>query len=304
MKEISSMSLFICQFCGSERKNKKSLSAHQSFCKSNFDKSTHDHSKAGLLGNKKSRESRLRNIDKQKTEYYKNPNKCEQCKESLVYEKRNYRFCGNSCSAKMNNTLRERTYSEFSLYKLAFLKQRPDVIKVIRCRRVCKVCLNGFWVEKKSSAKTCSHECRKKIYSETAKNNPHMGGNKNNKAYGWYTSPTAGKVWLESSWEYIVAKSLDGENIKWIRPRYLTYSNKRYYPDFYLVDYDVYLDPKNPYLQQVDSEKIQIAARENSVRIIILSKTELTWNKIKSKIMLEYPSGQRELSCKQSAMPS
>ena len=53
------------------------------------------------------------------------------------------------------------------------------------------------------------------------------------------------KVNLQSSYELKVAKSLDENNIKWIRPKYFFWNdcnNKkhRYYPDFYLIDYDVY----------------------------------------------------------------
>lgn len=41
--------------------------------------------------------------------------------------------------------------------------------------------------------------------------------------------------------------------IKWVDK-----NNKvrRYYPDFYLPDYNVYLDPKNPYCLERDKEKL------------------------------------------------
>ena len=117
--------------------------------------------------------------------------------------------------------------------------------------------------------------------SDAAKKNPLLGGNKNNKAYGWYESPIAGKVWLESSYEYKVAESLDKNNIKWRRPAYLKYSdNKKYYADFYLIDYDVYLDPKNNYLIPLDTPKINQVMIENNVIIIILTKDQLNWESI------------------------
>lgn len=60
-------------------------------------------------------------------------------------------------------------------------------------------------------------------------------------------------VSLESSFEILVAKSLDENNIRWSRPKrfqYVDLNDKKhtYTPDFYLPDYDVYLDPKNDYL--------------------------------------------------------
>lgn len=57
---------------------------------------------------------------------------------------------------------------------------------------------------------------------------------------------------LDSSYERIVAKILDDNDIKWIRPKSIDWYSKdgkkhHYFPDFYLIDYDLYLDPKNDY---------------------------------------------------------
>ena len=113
-----------------------------------------------------------------------------------------------------------------------------------------------------------------------------MGGNKNTRAYGWYESPTAGRVWLESSYEVKVAKDLDLNGIHWTRPEYLPYGNgKKYFADFYLKEQNVYLDPKNIYLIQKDNDKIQQVMRENNVQIIVLDKTQLSWGQI--RIMLD-----------------
>ena len=62
---------------------------------------------------------------------------------------------------------------------------------------------------------------------------------------------------LESTYEYTVAVSLDENNIKWMKTSRkdfkFPYSDPEgvtnyYTPDFYLPDYNVYLDPKNDYL--------------------------------------------------------
>ena len=100
---------------------------------------------------------------------------------------------------------------------------------------------------------------------------------------------------LGSSYEREVAKSLDENNIKWIKPKYLKWEspldNKehRYYPDFYLPEYDVYLDPKNDYLIHnknkyfgiKDTEKISLVERKNNVKVLILDKEHLSWDKIR-----------------------
>ncbi len=68
---------------------------------------------------------------------------------------------------------------------------------------------------------------------------------------------------LDSSWELELAKRLDHLGIKWNRPNPIKWTDKNglvrnYFPDFYLPDYDLYLDPKNPEAMRVQSEKIKI----------------------------------------------
>ena len=37
---------------------------------------------------------------------------------------------------------------------------------------------------------------------------------------------------------------------------------RKYYPDFYLTDFDVYLDPKNDYIVKQDKEKIEAIMKQ------------------------------------------
>ncbi len=60
----------------------------------------------------------------------------------------------------------------------------------------------------------------------------------------------------------LLAKRLDELNIEWVRPKEPIIwidsknDNRNYFPDFYLLKYDIYLDPKNPYAFEVQKEKI------------------------------------------------
>lgn len=70
-------------------------------------------------------------------------------------------------------------------------------------------------------------------------------------------------IWLDSSWEFELAKRLDELNIEWIRPNPLKWIDKKgiehnYFPDFYLVNQDLYLDPKNSAAYENQKEKIEI----------------------------------------------
>ena len=91
-------------------------------------------------------------------------------------------------------------------------------------------------------------------------------------------------ITLDSSYELKVAQCLDENSISWIRPKSLKWNDngqlRRYIPDFYLPDYDVYLDPKNDYLIKKDERKIRLAEDYNNVKIFVLDKDNLTWDKI------------------------
>lgn len=95
-------------------------------------------------------------------------------------------------------------------------------------------------------------------------------------------------VWLDSTYESILARELDANKIEWTRPKSLKWNDdgtiRRYIPDFYLPAYNVYLDPKNDFLIVKDDRKIKLASEYNLVRIIILTKDELTWPAVLEKI--------------------
>lgn len=69
---------------------------------------------------------------------------------------------------------------------------------------------------------------------------------------------------LDSSWEEALATRLDNLGVHWIRPNKPIYyvdnfgKKRRYYPDFFLPDYNLYLDPKNNHAYNVQKEKIDI----------------------------------------------
>lgn len=56
-------------------------------------------------------------------------------------------------------------------------------------------------------------------------------------------------------------------------------SNK---PDFYLVDYEIFLDPKNDYLAKIDKNKIDRVIEENNVKVFILTEEKINAEFIKS----------------------
>jgi hypothetical protein len=81
---------------------------------------------------------------------------------------------------------------------------------------------------------------------------------------------------MDSTWEVDLAKWMDARNINWERSKkrhqFLwtddSGNKRRYYPDFYLPHYNVYLDPKNKYLKNVDEQKITRVIRENNIKLV------------------------------------
>lgn len=99
---------------------------------------------------------------------------------------------------------------------------------------------------------------------------------------------------LGSTYELRVAISLDENNIRWTTCKKFNYidtfgKSRTYTPDFYIIDYDIYLDPKNdflinninPALGVKDEEKIQRTCEQNNIIVLILNKNQLSWKEIK-----------------------
>jgi hypothetical protein len=84
---------------------------------------------------------------------------------------------------------------------------------------------------------------------------------------------------VRGKWELELAKILNNENIYWIRKVYLTYIKneitKTYCPDFYLPDYNKYIEIKG-YFSQIDKEKISLVLEKNNIDLQIIFKKDLT----------------------------
>jgi hypothetical protein len=106
---------------------------------------------------------------------------------------------------------------------------------------------------------------------------------------------------LGSTYEYKLAVDLDKNNIKWDtckRFRYIDPNGKdrTYTPDIYLIEYDIYLDPKNDYLinninprlKFKDSEKIKLVESQNNIKIFILNKDQLCWDYIQNNLLYKH----------------
>ena len=126
--------------------------------------------------------------------------------------------------------------------------------------------LTGKFKGKKHSEQT------KKRLSEKARLSKHRRLRKNMMEYNG--------ILLDSTWEVCMAKKLDMLSIRWERPAPITYIDffgnvRHYFPDFYLPEYDLYLDPKNPQAYKVQLEKIKCLQQQYNNIIILRSIDEI-----------------------------
>jgi len=215
-------------------------------------------------------------LAERQTKYYENPKLCKTCKTIIPYKKAgdNKYFCSHSCSAISSNASRPpmTTAQKQKISKALTGHPNPykGVVKKNYCRiefRNCTVCNKLFYVkEKKNSGlsprKNCSRECS---VISTFKNRKYQNGSRKTTKI---VNPFEQKeVLLESSWEVAVAEKLNEMNIHWTRPDPLPWIDGKgethmYYPDFYLPEFDVYLDPKNPWCMKKDSEKMDFVSTQ------------------------------------------
>lgn len=91
-----------------------------------------------------------------------------------------------------------------------------------------------------------------------------------------YTTVDGFEVKMDSTWEVAMALRLDELGIRWMRndKMFLPYLSARgrkrkYIPDFYLPDYDLYVEVKG-YFTDAARHKMKSVLEINDVRLIIL----------------------------------
>jgi len=91
-----------------------------------------------------------------------------------------------------------------------------------------------------------------------------------------YTALDGREVQMDSTWEVAMAQRLEELGVTWVRDNtlkleYLTRAGRKrkYIPDFYLPDYDLYIEVKG-YWTDAARYKMKSVQERNPVRILIL----------------------------------
>lgn len=204
---------------------------------------------------------------------------CLNCGNLFCPSTRFDKFCSRSCSAIFNN--QRRIHSEETKTKISESLKGVNVGKKYPNRKPkyerksvkCSYCDDSFIIRvgAATNPKTCKKkECQKKLLSERARNSDYRRF--------WKQHINYNGVLLDSSWELLLAKQLDSLKINWIRPdKPLIWFDKdnvrrRYFPDFFLPDFGLYLEPKNPHGMRIQKEKFEILSKDH--KIILLDSEE------------------------------
>lgn len=228
----------ICGWCGEDFTNIPGyrFGAHRRNCKLNPDRDAI----IKIIANTR----RISAIKRKEKTYIPKP--CERCGKDHDGTFASGRFCSIHCanSKPMTTETKEKISNTLSL---------PKIIVA------CKWCNTKFSTLSKTNL-YCSRSCfqrhrwtipeyREKMMKVMRQfGGPRLRGGRS-KFQDWYESPTAGRVFLQSTYELEYAKRLDSQGISWVRnkkkfPYVFEGKLKNYYPDFYLVDEDVYVEVK------------------------------------------------------------
>jgi len=214
-------------------------------------------------------------------EYNKNPKFCLACKKQFSYEQsieQTRKYCSHTCAALTSNKNRNWKHTEESKAKTSLASIRAHQLRklagkkyVRRCGqskiqyRNCMQCNNLFTVRghtPNAGRKTCSDHCYQELRSSVT----------SKKFQQLKVHDSEGRLCtLQSSWEIDIFNLLVEGNIHWTRPKAVIWINslgkrRKYYSDFYLTDYNLYLDPKNSTLcRTFDKEKMEAVSKTINV---------------------------------------
>ena len=191
------------------------------------------------------------------------------------------KFCNKEC--KNENSLRnherlcphnkDRKYVSYTIGHTAWNKGlscdtdkrvKQSTEKMIETKKNLPVTGCAAWSREKLSA-----EAKRRGFGGYR---PNAGRSKKFKVVDSFGKETT----LQSTYELLCSELLNEMNIKWVRPKALKYDGRNYFADFYLPDYNIYLDPKNSYKAKLDADKIKKVVEENNVKVFVLLQEQIT----------------------------
>ncbi len=152
----------------------------------------------------------------------------------------------------------------------------------------CNAC-GTLYHRKKTDQKYCTRQCSRvaSVKTHSPKSRALMSKKVRKSYVKGRLQPRAIKViydgvHLDSSWELALAERLDEMRIPWIRGEQIQWTDgngvaRTYFPDFYLPEVDVYLEPKAPWTLKRkqtgrEQEKVEYIKKHHPNVVFLWSK--------------------------------
>lgn len=217
--------------------------------------------------------------EKRLCEYAANPSLCKCCGKVLPYKNRKNKFCSTSCAAIVNNAKKDYSIIKSGPAKGCLPTNYAPYTKV----KQCSIC--GKYHSKKG--RTCSTACFSQQLSISVRGK--TGGNRDLNLPG--IDCDGNNFYYDSQWEVTLAKSLTANNIHWVRPsKFILSDGRSYTPDFYIPEYDIYIDPKakRPDYYRKSILKIEMFEQEYNKKCLVISNLKLlSWAQIQTMLLVE-----------------
>lgn len=194
---------------------------------------------------------------------------CENCKNEHTGTFGSGRFCSSKCARGFSTKEKRSLINEKVSLKLKK--------KSLSYSNICEYCRTSFI--SKDKKRTCNITCANKLQIGKKKigNYSNNGGFRDNGGRSIaieYVNSDGEKMKLNKE-EIEVAKILDSLNLKWKRNwKYFLYvdekgETRKFYPDFYIEDFDLYLEYKG-WLTVNMRNKMKDAKERNSINLLIV----------------------------------
>ena len=278
------MKTYKCEYCGREDfKNAKSYGGHFTSCEMN----------PNAL-------SRILKISKERSERLITDKICPRCGnifKVVSTDKRLYKtkkYCSSVCAYTHKAT--EETKEKISdsvkdrIKEIGYWGRSGNGSVSVNC----VICNKSFIKPFSKKQQTCSKECKCILISKKCKG--RTGGPRKGGGFGKHSDYLMrnGKIFhCQSAMEYKMCEILDNLKLDWNRNtkgfKYTTIDGKlrRYYPDFYVKDFDLFIETKG-FINEEINHKMKCANITNLL-IIKTNKFGGNWNEIviDNKILMD-----------------
>lgn len=190
--------------------------------------------------------------------------------KSKLNSKYERKFCTRKCANSRNPSIDKNSKISAGLIGNSNNPKR-------RIRISCIICSKDFEARPSDKRKTCSKICSGSFHKRqiAGKCGGYRTKSGKSKFFGCYYRD----IWLDSSWELAFAKHLDNLKISWQRGlKFFHYTDesgklRKYYPDFYLPDYELYIEIKG-YWTDKSRFKLHAVKCENKIELKVLESLD------------------------------